>query len=158
VSALMREMLREAMRWPLHAPESAVASRYFAAMAALCPEWIAQETELLLPASEEPRLKRALDYTADRPLAALTAVCHHAGLSERSLRRRLKADIGMSWEAYRGRSRLLHAISLLGETQLAVGEVAARCGFESPSAFTRAFRQAMGEAPRDYRRRLRTGS
>ena len=60
----------------------------------------------------------------------------------------------MTWEDYRHRSLLLQAISLLSETDEPVSEIAARCGFESPSAFARVFRRQMGESPRDYRQRV----
>jgi AraC-like DNA-binding protein len=156
VSNLMREMIRESMRWPLHEAESSVGTAFFVAMAKLCTEWITCETDLFLPTSGHPRLKRALDYTGRHADAKLPEVCRHAGMSERSLRRRLQADIGMTWEAYRRRSRLLQAIALLTETDTSVGEVAASCGFESPSAFAKAFRSAIGETPRNYRSRVRS--
>ena len=57
--------------------------------------------------------------------------------------------------SHRLRCRLLQATSLLSETDEPVSEIAARCGFESPSGFAKAFRHAMGEAPRDYRYRAR---
>jgi AraC-like DNA-binding protein len=47
---------------------------------------------------------------------------------------------------------------LLGDTDEPMSEIAARCGFESPSGFAKAFRHAMGEAPRDYRHRARGGA
>jgi transcriptional regulator GlxA family with amidase domain len=50
----------------------------------------------------------------------------------------------------------LQAIALLTETDTSVGDVAASCGFESPSAFAKAFRSAIGETPRNYRRRVRS--
>ncbi len=154
VSALMREMVKEAMRWPLAEPDSPLRRAFFAAMAVLCGEWIAHEASLFLPTSKDPRIKRALDYTAQHMQSELQAVCRHAGMSERTLRRHLKTGIGMTWEDYRRRSRLLHAVSLLSETGIPVGDVAAQCGFESPSAFAKAFRLAMNETPSDYRRRV----
>ena len=63
----------------------------------------------------------------------------------------------MTWEEYRHRSQLLQAISLLSETDQPISETAAQCGFESPSGFAKAFRLAMGEAPRDYRVRVFQG-
>jgi AraC-like DNA-binding protein len=155
VSALMREMLREAMRWPLQRTEGiTVSTAFFDAMGKLCGEWITREANLFLPTSTDARVKRVLDYTTQRMDLNLTAVCKHVGMSVRSLRRHLKAETGMTWEEYRHRSRLLQAISLLSETGEPVSEIAARCGFESPSAFARVFRLEMGESPRDYRHRV----
>lgn len=153
VSTLMREMIRESMRWPFQAPESHVAEAFFGAMAKLCEEWILHEARLLLPRSHDPRLNRVLETTAQRPRATLATVCRQVGISERSLRRRLKRDLGMTWEAYRRHARLLRAIAMLGDADAPVSEIAARCGFESPSAFAKAFRRAMGETPSHYRDR-----
>lgn len=154
VSPLMREMMREAMRWPLAGPTCAIRTAFFDAMGKLCGEWITREANLFLPTSKDARVKRALDYTAQRMDLNLTAVCEHVGISVRSMRRHLKAETGMTWEDYRHRSRLLQAISLLSETDEPVSEIAARCGFESPSAFARVFRREMSESPRDYRHRV----
>lgn len=155
VSPLMREMMREALRWPLHGPETPLRADFLRVMARLCGEWIDGETDLFLPARQDPRLQRALDYTAQKAEAKLPEVCAHAGMSERSLRRHLKAETGMTWEALRHRSRLLQAIARLSETAAPITDIAAGCGFESPSAFAKAFRLAMGESPSAYRSRLR---
>jgi len=159
-SGLMRAMIRESMRWPFRqsaTDQSAtdVSTAFFAAMSNLCSEWITRETELLLPRSQDARVTRALEFTRRRPDVTLAAVCKHAGMSERSLRRHFKADVGLAWEDYRRRARLLDAIALLSDTDVAIGDIAMRCGFESPSAFAKAFRLAIGEAPRDYRNRVR---
>lgn len=61
----------------------------------------------------------------------------------------------MTWAVYRHRSRLLQTISLFSETDESIIEITAQWGFESPSAFAKAFRLTMGEAPRDYRNRVR---
>ena len=155
VSGLMREMMREATRWHINGPSCAIRGPYFQTMAGLCQEWIKCEANLFLPTSDDARVKRALDYTSQHMDAKLSDACAHAGLSIRTLRRHLKAETGMTWEDYRYRARLLRAISLLSETDMPVSEIAARCGFESPSAFAKAFRLAMGEVPRSYRNRTR---
>lgn len=155
VSALMREMLRESMRWPLTEPATTMSMSYFEAMARLCAEWIEREADLVLPRGCDPRLQRALEFTTMRTSASLASVCRHAGISERSLRRHIGTEVGMTWEDYRRRARLLRAIALLSDSSASVGEIAAQCGFESPSAFAKVFRRAMGEAPRTYRSRAR---
>ncbi len=47
--------------------------------------------------------------------------------------------------------RMETALALLQSTPLSVGEVAARCGYESHSSFSSAFRQRFGFAPSDLR-------
>jgi len=154
VSALQRELMRESLRWPLHAPDTPLRLSFFQTMALLSREWIESEASLFLPSSSDARLRRALDFTTANSAARLPDVCQHAGMSERSLRRHLKVETGLTWEAYRQRSRLIEALTFLGETQMPIGEIAVRCGFESGSAFAKTFRMAMGEAPRDYRSRV----
>ena len=58
---------------------------------------------------------------------------------------------------YVRRHRLALAIDLLQQTTLAVGEVAARVGYASQSAFTAALVRAHGLTPRDIRRRESAG-
>jgi AraC-like DNA-binding protein len=155
VSALMREMIRESMRWSFARAEDETGVAFFAAMAQLCGEWIQQEADLYLPVSNDPRLQRALELTHSQPSASLADVCRCAAMSERTLRRHLQAEIGTTWEDFRRRSRLLQAVSLLSDTDVPIRTVASRCGFESQSAFAKAFRAVMGETPRNYRNQVR---
>ena len=50
---------------------------------------------------------------------------------------------------------MLEAARLLGFTDLTVGEVAFRTGFEDQLYFSRAFKRHHGEAPMTYRARVR---
>ena len=52
-------------------------------------------------------------------------------------------------------ARMRRAQELLITTSVAVGEVAERCGFASPYYFSRAFRQAQGMTPTQFRRNVR---
>jgi len=152
VSPLMREMIFEAMRWPLQQPQDPTARAYFAALALLCAEWIQKETPLSLPTARAPALQAALAYTrAHLGNGNFGAVCRSAGLSERTLRRRFQNELGMSWNEYRHRARLLAAADLLKRTATPIGLIAAQVGFESQSAFAKAFRALTGKNPRDFR-------
>jgi AraC-like DNA-binding protein len=149
---LMREMVLEAMRWQIHEPEDAIGRAYFKGFAALCGEWIENEAPLHLPTADDPKLKKALDYTqAHLADARFEDVCRAANLSERSLRRRFTEMLGMSWIEYRHRARLLKAITLLDDKTSAVSDVAATVGFDSVSAFSKAFSAFAGMSPRIYR-------
>lgn len=50
-------------------------------------------------------------------------------------------------------SRLLHAASLLAETDMSVSSVAEKCGYVSDSYFMRQFREHRGCTPSEFRRR-----
>jgi len=81
-------------------------------------------------------------------------VCRAIGVSERTLRRRFPAATGMTWSRYAVQSRLLRAMTMLAEPGPTVLDVATAVGFDSVSAFTRAFARASGETPSAYRRRV----
>jgi AraC-like DNA-binding protein len=81
----------------------------------------------------------------------LEALAREAGASPRTLAREFAAETGLSFTAWRSRLRLSEASALIAEG-LAVGEVARRCGYGSPSAFTAMMRRTLGAAPRELGR------
>ena len=99
-------------------------------------------------------MRAALAYTRAHLVDGdLSAVCLSVGLSERTFRRHLERAIGMNWNEYRRRARLLAAAALLSDTALPVGRIAEQVGFESQSALAKAFRNLVGESPRAFRAR-----
>jgi AraC-like DNA-binding protein len=77
-------------------------------------------------------------------------VARRLALSEATLRRRLAAA-RTSLVTLRSEERMLLASALLLDPAAQVGEVAARCGYQSPSKFARQFRRWFGKAPRAAR-------
>ena len=154
---VLREMIRYARRWPISrtAPDP-VADAFFAALALLVAEWLDDETPLCLPTTSDPLVAAAIAYT-DQHLADATLhdVCSAVGASERSLRRAFVNATGMSWRQYLQESRLLKSMALLAEGDQSTLTIAMSVGFESASAFTRAFHRYAGETPKSYRRRTR---
>lgn len=153
VSSLMREMVKGAMRWPLSQPLDPVGQSYFEAFAALCGEWIQDEARLALPTSADPALAAAMDHTrANLAQATAQSASRAASLSERSLRRRFQAIAGLTWEDYRRRARIFAALDLLTGSKLPMSAIALEIGFDSQSAFAKAFRLMLGCTPQTYRR------
>lgn len=95
----------------------------------LCEELIAQ-----------PSLKLTLGDAADR-----------AGQSERTLARAFVRETGMTFGAWRRRTRLVLSLPLLAQGK-SVWDLAVEHGYESASAFTAMFRRELGMPPRDYLR------
>jgi AraC-like DNA-binding protein len=155
-SPLMREMLLYGLRWPVDRdPDDAVAGAFFVALANLVADSLDHETPLQLPVSTDPLINAVMDYTSQHldsatPLGAAAA----AGVSGRTLRRRFPAATGMNWHAYLTHSRLLRAMALLADDGPTVLHVAAAVGYESHSAFTRAFTAYTGQTPTAYRHRV----
>lgn len=84
----------------------------------------------------------------------LAEVGRLAAMSPNHAQRTFLAVVGASPKRYQLGRRLAHAAAVLASSDLAVGDVAARVGFESHEAFTRAFRRAYRCSPTDYRKRV----
>jgi AraC-like DNA-binding protein/mannose-6-phosphate isomerase-like protein (cupin superfamily) len=153
---VIREMLIYGGRWPISRPTSdPVADTFFEALANLVLEWFDREIPLSLPTSSDPLLAAVMAYTnAHLDAVALGDVCRAVGVSERSLRRAFSSAVGMSWRQYLLTSRLLRSMALLAEPRPSVLEVSTCVGFESVSAFGRAFSRYTGETPTAYRGRV----
>jgi AraC family transcriptional regulator len=92
------------------------------------------------------------DSDADVSLAALAA---DAGLSRFHFCRAFKESTGLSPHAWLRQHRLEQAMNMLRDTDASVVSVAAALGYSSQTAFAAAFRKLTGEAPSDWRRRMR---
>ncbi len=77
------------------------------------------------------------------------------GLSARSLGRRFHAATGQSPLAYVQTQRMRTAKELLESTNLTIGEVAFRVGYQDQGHFSRLFARAMAVNPADYRKTVR---
>lgn len=73
------------------------------------------------------------------------------GLSRRQFTRIFRQLTGTTWHEHLQALRLRHACRLLRETNTSVLAVAFECGFETPSNFHRAFREAFGCTPSAFR-------
>lgn len=90
---------------------------------------------------------------ADAPVDTLMQhVCTRFSMSRWTLRRRLHQE-SLGFNALVARARLGEARHLLLNTHLPIGEIGARVGFQSTSAFTRFFTRESGAAPSRFRDR-----
>ncbi len=104
--------------------------------------------KLLLRAIERLRS----DSDAD---VSLTALATDAGLSRFHFCRAFKESTGLSPHAWLRQHRLEQAMNMLRDTDASIALVAAELGYASQTAFAAAFRRLTGEAPADWRRRMR---
>jgi AraC-like DNA-binding protein len=156
VPPVLREMMIYSGRWPIDRSLSdSVADAYFTALGRLVSEALDSEAPLFLPTSSDPALAVALTWTRQNlDSATMAEVARQAGLSERSLRRRFQAGLGMSWRNYTMQARVLRAMALLAEHGPSVLRVANLVGFDSLSSFNRAFRARTGVTPSAYRKQM----
>jgi AraC family transcriptional regulator len=99
------------------------------------------------------RLRRAIEFMHDnfgRELA-LEEIASAAYLSEYHFARLFKQITGVTPHVYLANLRLELARKLLGETALAISEIASKVGYQSQSHFTKVFRSVTGVTPKVYR-------
>lgn len=87
----------------------------------------------------------------ERPLQ-LGRIAASLGCQPRTLDRHFRRALGAPPGTVYRHLRLSEARKLLDGTALPVGEIAVRCGYESPAAMARAMRQRYGAAPSALRR------
>jgi transcriptional regulator GlxA family with amidase domain len=106
-------------------------------------------------AHREP-LRDVQRLIAEHPEGDLSvpALAAAANLSPRQFSRAFTAEIGVPPGRYVDRVRLETARRLLEDTSDGVAEVSRRAGYGTPEAMRRAFLQALGVSPAEYRRRF----
>ena len=82
---------------------------------------------------------------------SLKELAHRYGYSEFHFLRRFKELSGMAFRDYVRYRRLAFALKRVRDTRDGLLEIALDHGFSSHEAFTRAFREAYGITPRQYR-------
>lgn len=108
--------------------------------------------------TKSPKLSRArrlqvadfiqANLTNDVSLDELAGV---ACLSKYHFSRAFKATFGMAPHQYILMRRIRKASRLLTDTELPIGLISERCGFNSVSSFSKAFSRIIKATPRDYR-------
>lgn len=107
----------------------------------------------------DPKVARALGLLQAEPAKRWTVerLARAVGLSRAAFARRFAAVSGRSPLRYLTELRLALAASLLESTDDSLAELAARVGYTSEFAFSRAFKRQHGVAPGSFRR-LRRGA
>ncbi|MEK0165007.1 helix-turn-helix domain-containing protein [Phaeobacter sp. A36a-5a] len=95
-----------------------------------------------------------MEANLETPLP-LGEVARRVGRSLRDLARRTQGELGTTPQTLYQHLRLKQARRLVLETDFSISEIALRCGYENPSALTRAFRSVFATTPRDLRRTRR---
>lgn len=104
---------------------------------------------LLMPSDK--RLSKLVSHIIQTPSdsTSIEGWALRLGLSSRTISRIFNREVGMGFKEWRQKVRLLAAINLL-EQGLSVTQVALEIGYQSPSAFTHAFKQVFDIAPMGY--------
>lgn len=127
-----------------------IVRRYMRQLPAEHPGWLA--------GVRDPIVGQTLGLLHARPEHAWTVeeLAQAVAVSRSSLAERFTALIGETPMRYLAIWRMHLAKSLLKETALSLGEVAARVGYDSDVAFNRAFKRMVGQPPAAWRAATRT--
>ncbi|ALR74791.1 HTH-type transcriptional activator RhaR [[Enterobacter] lignolyticus] len=86
----------------------------------------------------------------------LDLFCAEQACSERALRQQFRSQTGMTVNHYLRQLRICHAQYLLQHSELLIGDIANRCGFEDSNYFSVVFNREVGMTPGQWRHRHRT--
>ena len=113
-----------------------------------------EEQPLHLPMPSDPRLKRFVEEMSLHPEEdrTLEAWARWVGMSQRSLLRNFQRETGMSIGQWQLHLRMLVALEKLS-TGRSVTETCFAVGYNSVSAFIKAFKRIVGMTPFEYSRR-----
>lgn len=105
------------------------------------------------------RLKQILSYIHNHYAEKITLedIAHQVNICPSECCRFFKKNMHESLFDYLLNYRIEQSLSLLGK-ELPITEVASRCGFSSPSYFSKEFRKRMGSTPKEYRRQTESRS
>lgn len=104
--------------------------------------------------SADPRIRILVDYLTLYPEKNLSReeMCTMCGVSESTLRRLFKEQMGKTIYEFVRDTKMTYAAHLLVTTSDPISEISYRLGYESPSYFTKNFRENFGVSAQSYRR------
>lgn len=116
----------------------------------LAPRFLARESSQRTVSG----IGRIMAYLQSNPDTGANAgeLARIAGMSRRSLEKRLKASHGETPGSLLRNLRRERAKLLLRTTDLPIARVASDCGYQEPALFSTVFKRWTGSSPRDYRR------
>jgi AraC-like DNA-binding protein len=146
--------------------DSVAALEAFAALAAIALESSLAREALRIGRTRRLRVSRVGENAIERVMAVLRADLRRdvpreelervTGFSGDHLGKIFKTHTGMSIAAFVAKARVERAAGLLAGTGDPVTEIAFEAGFGSLNAFYRAFQEATGTTPSDFRKRAKS--
>jgi AraC-like DNA-binding protein len=150
VTPLLRESILAICAWGAQPPWAGALTTV---MLGLVEAQAATGALPVLPRARTPALLRALELALERIGQGWTVgeLAARVGMSERTIQRKAREELGMSVQDWWARARALRAVERLADPTQSVGDVAWACGFETQAAFSRSFRQHFGVSPSQWR-------
>jgi len=109
-------------------------------------------------AVRNPHVLAVLEYIKKHFGRGITVeeLARQISISRSVLYRLFIEEVGHSMVEELGRVRINHAKNLLSTTTIKINEITTRCGFSGNISFSRAFHNAVGMSPSEYRAKHRT--
>ena len=103
----------------------------------------------------DPRITAVEDYIITHPTENLSnaKMCEIADVSESTLRRLFKAKTGKTIYEYTKEVKMTNAARRLLITNEPITAISYALGYETPSYFTKCFREVFGMSPQEYRKK-----
>lgn len=101
---------------------------------------------------------RIVDYARNHlsERVSVSDIARESGMSVATLERRFKEHFQLSPSSFLSQLKVSYACELLRDTPLNITEIALECGYESPAAFSRAFRRETRQSPSLFRANSRS--
>jgi len=114
-----------------------------------------QPTDGFLAALHDPRLAQCIAaiHSAFPQTLSLEELARHSGLSRSALALNFKRHLGIGPGEYATCWKLLKAGQMLSQSNQSIDVISYSCGYQSPSSFSRAFRNYYGMAASEFRER-----
>jgi AraC-like DNA-binding protein len=153
VSALLRSLLLAAVdlpaRYDRHGRDGALADLLLHEIRSLTP----LPFDLPMPARDDLRALCQVFASAPSIARAPAQWAAELNVSTRTFNRMFRTETGLTFQQWRQRACVLHAIRLLS-TGTPVTRTAAALAYETPAAFSAMFAQHVGAPPKSLQRRL----
>jgi AraC-like DNA-binding protein len=154
VNDFSRQITDYAMKWNEEtARGNRKAAAFFITLGDIVPNWFCNERIMWTPYAQNSSIQKVVDYANRRgPSITLGEAASHAGMSERTLRRRMQTELGQTWRDFIRELRMKRAMDLLRKERKSIIETAFEVGFSSSSAFSHSFAEYVGKTPSAYAR------
>ncbi len=154
-SRLLIEMISYTERWDGgHVKPGDENFEFLIALKNILPELGHKTLPIILPITEDESMKRILRYMESKISLPLTLeeVSSQFNMSSRSLSRLFQSTLHISFLQYLKTLRMVKAIEMLLKTDIPVGEIGIRVGYDSIGSFSNAFFALTQSRPSDFRR------
>jgi AraC-like DNA-binding protein len=149
ISPLLRELILHILSLQILDPSIAAQDRLAGVLVDLIND--APPIDLVLPLPGDARARRLADHFQAQPCdrRGLAQLATSAGASLRTLQRLFHTETGITIDAWRQKARLIAATVPLAEGAK-ITAAALDCGYDSPSAFTAAFKRQFRMTPSQF--------